>query len=194
MNKPLILSILLLAFNFSLSAQDFNSGESPVEEEFTNLIEKSNDYQGFKVVDYNELITLKKNTSEFISKLNDEITTQQNTIDQHQQEISELKSELETTRQNLEKVTAEKDAITFLGVPFSKSGYMSLMWGIITVLIIALVFFIFRFKKGHAQTSEARQNLSATEKEFEIYRAKALEKEQRLGRLLQDERNKASDK
>ncbi|MFN4763909.1 hypothetical protein ACKGJN_12340 [Gillisia sp. Q332] len=194
MNKPLILSILLLAFNFSLNAQDFNSGESPVEEEFTNLIEKSNDYQGFKVVDYNELITLKKNTSEFISKLNDEITTQQNTIDQHQQEISELKSELETTRQNLEKVTAEKDAITFLGVPFSKSGYMSLMWGIITVLIIALVFFIFRFKKGHAQTSEARRNLSATEKEFEVYRTKALEKEQRLGRLLQDERNKASDK
>ncbi|MFO8146423.1 MAG: hypothetical protein ACQEWG_13015 [Bacteroidota bacterium] len=194
MNKLLILSILLLAFNFSLNAQDFNSGESPIEEEFTNLIEKSNDYQGFKVVDYNELITLKKNTSEFISKLNNEITTQQNTIDQHQQEISELKSELEITRQNLEKVTAEKDAITFLGVPFSKSGYMSLMWGIITVLIIALVFFIFRFKKGHAQTSEARRNLSATEKEFEVYRTKALEKEQRLGRLLQDERNKASDK
>lgn len=194
MNKPLILSILLLAFNFNLIAQDYNSGESPVEEEFTNLIEKSNDYQGFKVVDYNELITLKKNTSEFISKLNNEITTQQNTIDQHQQEISDLKSELETTRQNLEKVTAEKDAISFLGIPFSKSGYMSLMWGIIIVLIIALVFFIFRFKKGHAQTSEARQNLSATEKEFELYRAKALEKEQRLGRLLQDERNKASDK
>lgn len=194
MNKPLILSILLLAFTFSLNAQDFNSGESPIEEEFTNLIEKSNDYQGFKVVDYNELITLKKKTSEFISKLNNEITTQQNTIDQYQQEISELKAELETTRQNLEKVTAEKDAITFLGIPFSKSGYMSLMWGIIIVLIIALVFFIFRFKKGHAQTSEARQNLSATEKEFEVYRTKALEKEQRLGRLLQDERNKASDK
>lgn len=194
MNKPIILSILLLTFNFSLIAQDYNSGESPVEEEFTNLIEKSNDYQGFKVVDYNELITLKKNTSEFISKLNNELTTQQNTIDQHQEEISELKSELETTRQNLEKVTAEKDAISFLGIPFSKSGYMSLMWGIIIVLIIALLFFIFRFRKGHAQTSEARQNLSATEKEFDIYRAKALEKEQRLGRLLQDERNKASDK
>ncbi|CAM4166065.1 hypothetical protein [Gillisia limnaea] len=194
MNKPLIFSILLLTFNFSVIAQDYNSGESPVEEELTNLIEKSNDYQGFKVVDYNELITLKKNTSEFISKLNNEITTQKNTIDQHQQEISELKSELETTRQNLEKVTAEKDAISFLGIPFSKSGYMSLMWGIIIVLIIALLFFIFRFKKGHAQTSEARQNLSATEKEFEVYRAKALEKEQRLGRLLQDERNKASDK
>lgn len=194
MNKPLILSILLLAFTFNLNAQDFNSGESPIEEEFTNLIDKSNDYQGFKVVDYNDLISLKKNTSEFISKLNNEITTQQNTIDQHQQEISELKSELETTRQNLEKVTAEKDAITFLGIPFSKSGYMSLMWGIIIALIIALVFFIFRFKKGHSQTSEARQNLIATEKEFEVYRTKALEKEQRLGRLLQDERNKASDK
>lgn len=194
MNKPLILSILLLAFTFSLNAQDIKSDESPIEDEFTNLIEKSNDYQGYKVVDYNELITLKNNTSQFISKINNEIITQQNTIDQLQQEISELKSELETTRENLEKVTAEKDAITFLGIPFSKSGYMSLMWGIIIFLIVALAFFIFRFKKRNAQTSEARKNLAATEKEFEVYRTKALEKEQRLGRLLQDERNKASDK
>jgi uncharacterized damage-inducible protein DinB len=68
------------------------------------------------------------------------------------------------------------------------------MWGIILVLIIALLIFIYRFKKNHSQTTEARQNLSTTEKEFEAYRAKALEKEQRLGRQLQDERNRASQK
>jgi hypothetical protein len=35
--------------------------------------------------------------------------------------------------------------------------------------------------------------LKETEKEFDIYRAKALEKEQRLGRMLQDEKNKAKE-
>ena len=68
------------------------------------------------------------------------------------------------------------------------------MWGIVATLIIALLFFIFRFNKRNTQTTEAKNNLLQTEKEFEDYRAKALEKEQRLGRLLQDERNRASDK
>lgn len=194
MNKILFSSFLFLAYASQINAQDFKSSESPILDGFTTLIEKSNDYQGYKVVDYNDLVTLKKNTIEFIAFLKNEITTQENTIDQQKDEISELKASLETTKQNLAAVTAEKDAITFLGMPFSKVSYMALMWGIAAVLIIALIFFIFRFKKGNIQTTEARKNLILTEKEFEAYRAKALEKEQRLGRLLQDERNRASDK
>lgn len=194
MYRFLLFNFLLLTINSSVQAQENAGGESPIEEEFTNIIENSNDYQGYKVVDYNELTVLKKKTSDFIANLNNQLTVQQNTIDQHQEDISELRAELETTRNNLEEVTAEKDAITFLGMPFSKSGYMSLMWGIILVLIIALLIFIYRFKKNHSQTTEARQTLSTSEKEFEAYRAKALEKEQRLGRQLQDERNRASQK
>lgn len=194
MNKALFLIFIFLSFAPQISAQEYNSSESPILDGFTTLIEKSNDYQGYKVVDYNDLVALKKNTIEFIAFLKNEITTQQNTIEQQKVEISELKASLETSEQNLAEVTAEKDAITFLGMPFSKGSYMALMWGIVAVLILALLFFIFRFKKGNLQTTEAKKNLLLTEKEFENYRAKALEKEQRLGRLLQDERNRASDK
>lgn len=194
MNKALLLIFIFFSFAPQINAQDFNSSETPILDGFTNLIEKSNDYQGYKVVDYNDLVTLKKNTVEFIAFLKNEITTQQNTIDQQKDEISELKASLETTKQNLAAVTAEKDAITFLGIPFSKGSYMALMWGIVAALILALLFFIYKFNKRNIQTTEAKKNLILTEKEFEAYRAKALEKEQRLGRLLQDERNRASDK
>ncbi len=194
MNKTFFLIFLFLSIAPWINAQDFNSSETPILDGFTTLIEKSNDYKGYKVVDYNDLVTLKKNTLEFISFLKNEITTQQNSIDQQKDEISELKASLETTKQNLAAVTAEKDAITFLGIPFSKGSYMTLMWGIVAALIIALLFFIFRFNKRNTQTAEAKKNLLQTEKEFEDYRAKALVKEQRLGRLLQDERNRASDK
>jgi len=194
MKKTLFSIFIFLSFTPQINAQDFNSSETPILDGFTTLIEKSNDYQGYKVVDYNDLVTLKKNTIEFIAFLKNEITTQQNSIDQQKDEISELKAGLETTKQNLAAVTAEKDAITFLGIPFSKGSYMTLMWGIVAALIVALLFFIFRFNKGNIQTTEAKKNLLQTEKEFEAYRAKALEKEQRLGRLLQDERNRASDK
>jgi len=192
MNKLLLLAILFLTF--SATAQDIEESENPVEDEFTRIIEGSNDYQGYKVVDYNDLVKLKQNTANFISNINNEIVTQKNTIDQQQKEVIQLKKNLESTQDNLKAVTAEKDAITFLGMPFSKGTYMALMWGIVAILILFLLFFIFQFKKGHVQTSEARNNLIETEKEFEAFKAKSLVKEQRLGRLLQDERNKASDK
>lgn len=194
MKKLLFFGILSVALTGNSLAQDTNSGLNPVEEEFTNLIEKSNDYQGYKVIDYNELVALKNKTGQYFSTLNEDIITQKNTIDQQQDQINQLKQDLEATRQELEKVNAEKDAITFLGMPFSKGGYMAFMWGIVALLILALLFFIFRYRQSHSHTVEARNKLQSTEKEFDLYREKALEKEQRLGRLLQDERNKASDK
>ncbi len=194
MNKLLLVGLSVVCFAYSAKAQeDIQESPTPIEDEFTRIIETSNDYQGYKVVDYNDLIKLKKSTANFIEELNNEIVTQKNTISQQQSEIANLKSELETTQKDLVDVTADKDAITFLGMPFSKGTYMALMWGIVAVLILFLLFFVYRFKKGHVQTSEAKNNLIATEKEFEDYKAKALVKEQRLGRLLQDERNKASD-
>lgn len=193
MNKLLLLGLVTLLFPVSFVAQEIEESENPVEVEFTNIIENSNDYQGYKVVDYGDLIKLKQNTANFINELNNEITTQKNTITQQQAEIVELKNDLEATQKNLIEVTAEKDAITFLGMPFSKGSYMAMMWGIVGILILLLLFFIFRYKKGNVQTTEARNNLMETEKEFEAFKAKALLKEQRLGRLLQDERNKASD-
>jgi len=194
MNKLLLLGLAILSFSFSANAQEIEESENPVEDEFTRIIEGSNDYQGYKVVDYNDLVKLKQTTANFISILNNEIVTQKNTIDQQQKEVIQLKNNLESTQENLKEVTAEKDAITFLGMPFSKGTYMALMWGIVAALILFLLFFIFQFKKGHVQTSEARNNLIETEKEFEAFKAKSLVKEQRLGRLLQDERNKASDR
>ena len=194
MKKALFLGILGIALTGNSLAQDTNSGLNPVEEDFTNLIQKSNDYQGYKVVDYNELITLKNKTGQYFSTLNEDIITQKNTIDQQQEEINRLKEDLEATQADLQRVNEEKDAITFLGMPFSKGSYMALMWGIVGLLVLALLFFIFRYRQSHTHTVEARNKLNTTEKEFDVYREKALEKEQRLGRLLQDERNKASDK
>lgn len=192
MKKVLFLSLLFITLTGKSFAQDTTSGQSAVEEEFNRLIENSNDYQGYKVVDYNELVNLRNKTAQYFADLNDEITTQRNTIDQQQEQITQLREDYAATQKELEKVNAEKDAITFLGMPFSKGGYMAFMWGIVALLVLALLFFIYRYKQSHSHTIDARNKLHSTEKEFDAYREKALEKEQRLGRQLQDERNKSN--
>lgn len=194
MMRNIIFSSLILIFSISfLSAQDSLATSNFIEDEFDNLIESSNNYQGYKVVDYDALIELRDNTKRHVQDLKNELQEEQSTISNQNEEIENLENQLAQTQEDLQRVNEEKDAIKFLGMPFSKGSYMALMWGIVGVLILALLFFIYKFKNSNATTKEAKHRLDETEKEFDLYRAKALEKEQRLGRMLQDEKNKAKD-
>ncbi|APG58960.1 hypothetical protein [Christiangramia salexigens] len=192
MTKKLYLFTILIFSVIQSYAQDSLETDTPIQDEFTQLIQKSNNYQGYKVVDYDKLIDLRNTTRNYITELKEEIVVQKNTMNQQNEEIEELKSELQATQEDLKKVTEEKDAIMFLGMPFSKGGYMGMMWGIVAVLLLILAILFFKFKSSHSATRDAKQKLSETEREFDSYRTKALEKEQKLGRMLQDERNKAS--
>lgn len=188
MKKFLFASLLMLCFTSLTFAQ--TSTETTIDEKFSELITSSNNFKGYKVVDSDELTRLQQLTSNRISELKEEIAAANKAALAQKEKIGKLNANVESLELQLKEVTADKDSIAFLGMPFSKASYKSLMWGIVAALVLALALFIFRFKKSHVHTQEARKNLAELEKEFEAYRAKSLEKEQRLGRLLQDEKNK----
>lgn len=188
MKKLFFASILMLCLSAVGFAQ--TSSETTIDEKFSELITSSNNFKGYKVVDSDELLKLQQLTSNRISELKEEIAAANKAAQTQKEKIAQLNAEVESLKLQLEEVTAEKDAIAFLGMPFTKASYQSMMWGIVAALVLALALFVFRFKKSHVHTLEARKNLAEVEKEFEAFRAKSLEKEQRLGRLLQDEKNK----
>lgn len=182
---PITLSLFL---SFTSIAQ--TSTETTIDDKFTELITNSNNYKGYKVVDTSELTALQNLTSKRIAELKEEIAALKQAGLEQKEKMAALQADLRNLQAELEEVNAEKDNISFLGMPFSKASYQSTMWGIVGILVLGLGIFIFRFKRSHIHTREAKQNLQDLEKEFEAYRAKSLEKEQRLGRLLQDEKNK----
>jgi preprotein translocase subunit SecF len=181
------LSLLLVTFIGHSQATPSNN---PIDREFSELIENSNNFKGYKVVDFNELTTLQDKTEDYIGELKNEITGYEVSLQTQKDTIKKLKADLAKVENQLAEVTAEKDSISFLGMALSKSTYSTVMWGIVGVLVLAVVLLLARFKSSNARTKESRKKLIETEKEFEIFRAKALEKEQRMGRQLQDERNK----
>lgn len=189
------ISLILSFFTIlGLSAQETETPQQKVNtisQQFEDLLESSNNYQDYKVVKLNSLIKLKSNTADSISGYKVQITDLQSQINSQQDEIKTLNNTLEETKTTLGETRAEKDSIYFLGMPMSKGGYMGMMWGIVAILTMALLFFIFRFKGSNTHTQEARKKLGELEVEYDEYRKKALEKEQKMGRLLQDERNKA---
>jgi len=78
----------------------------------------------------------------------------------------------------------------FLGVQTTKATYSIVMWSFVVLLLSFLGFFIFKFNQSNTITKEAKGNLKELELEFEEHRRKALEREQKVMRKLQDELNK----
>ncbi|HET8839007.1 MAG TPA: hypothetical protein VFM82_08475 [Flavobacteriaceae bacterium] len=186
----LLFCFTLLCAN-PLFAQDSTAVENSINHQFDLLMKNSNNYKQYEVVRTAELVQLQKNTQEEISNLENEITTNKTRINEQKKEISELKNSLSKSEENLQHATQSKAEIAFLGIPMEKNLYRTITWGIIVLLAIALFVFIYKFKNSHVQTREAQRNLNDLEIEFDEYRKTALEKQQKLGRMLQDERNKA---
>jgi len=190
MKNFILSSFTILFFCLSATSQATDSLR-PIANKFNNLIESSNTFKGYKVVDQAELTDLQKETSIYIQELKSEIEESNKDVLAQQENMEALEAQLASVNTQLAGVRAEKDAIEFLGMPFSKGSYKSIMWSIVGILVLALAFFVYRFKKGNSTTLEAKKRKLETEKEFEAYRAKSLEKEQKLGRMLQDERNRS---
>ncbi|GAA0871609.1 hypothetical protein GCM10009117_07550 [Gangjinia marincola] len=191
MKKYTFIYIAVFLFSAVLTAQEQETTyPNPVEEEFAKVIKEANNFQKYKVVERYKLNQLQKNTADYLAKLDQEIQDLSQTIATQKAEIDGLENTLNQTRQDLSAVTDEKDSMSFLGAQVSKATYNTILWGTILALIAALALFIFKFKNSNQLTTRAKSDLTEVETEFEEYRKKALENQQKLGRQLQDERNK----
>ena len=187
MQSKFILAIPLFLLTLTVSAQ---TDGNTIEDQFEDVIEKSNNYQEYKVVKKVKLNSLRKSILDSVNSLETEIKATRSKIEEQKGQIASLTEELSGTQQNLAASIAKEDGIEFFGVLTKKSTYNSIMWSIIGLLIAALVFLTYKFRKNNAVTQEANLRLAETEEEFDMHRQKTLEREQQLRRKLQDEINK----
>lgn len=183
--------VFIFIFTQSIIAQT-SSPDQPntVENQFKELYKKSNNYQIYKVVKKNEYIRLQNSILDSIKVIKTDAAAKQVKIDEQQKSIIELQTKIDTLNKDLATSIDKEDAIAFIGIPLNKSTYNSIVWGIIFVLLTGLAFFIYRFKNSNVVTKETKSLLTETEEEFEQYKRKSIEKEQKLRRQLQDEINK----
>ena len=187
MNFLKLLPIVIICFISPIQAQESNT---TIEGQFTDVIEKSNRYEDYKVVKITKLNSLRKNVSDSINELQSEIATLQQYQSKQQNNIDSLTQEIATIKESLLLSQKKENGITFFGAIITKSVYQTMMWGIVALLLLGLLTFMFKFKKSNAITREANKKLAETETEFDKHRQNALEREQQLRRKLQDEINK----
>lgn len=181
----LVTSLLKAQTNDSLLVKS-----NTIENQFTEIIEKSNNWEHFKVVPKQKLYTLKKNVQDSLNVQKQLISEKNTTIKSNEQKMNDLNIQIENLQNSLDSLKNEKDSVSFFGMLLSKGLYSLVVWGIIAVLASLLLFYIYRFLKSNIVTQRSIKDLQDLQREYEDYRTKAIEKEQKIGRQLQDEINK----
>ena len=190
-----LIATLLLLFCISSFAQEENEPKQTldsgtIENQFDYLIIKSNRYQEYKVVKHAWLERLKKAVNDSLNVVKKELANTKVTLSEKESEIVTLTNSLDTTKKAVDNLIIEKDSILFFGILISKPMYNTTLWSIIAILLVALLFFIFKFNGSNAITTEVQNKFSDLEIEYENHRQRSLEREQQIRRKLQDEINK----
>lgn len=104
-----------------------------------------------------------------------------------------LQSDVNEKEQSLTESNAKADAISLLGIPVSKSLYNTIMWGL--VIVFGAVATVVILQSGSARR-EAKYRIKLYEEldeEYKAYKVKANDKEKKLARELQTERNRIDE-
>ncbi|HQX02614.1 MAG TPA: tRNA (guanine-N1)-methyltransferase [Flavobacterium sp.] len=186
---------LLLLTNVALSQEpnpESNSASinGTLANQFDYVIQKSNNFQEYKVVKRDYLMLLKKNSLDSVGRFKNELVSLKSQFSNHASIVAQLKDTLKATNEELTTLKTAQDNVSLFGSPISKTNYNIVMWGIVIVLFLILIVFLFQLKSAKSIAHEVKNNVEKIEEEFEDYKHKALEKEQKLGRQLQDEINK----
>ena len=185
-----IFALFFVTINFFSQVNKKFIDTGSVKNQFNYLIEKSNRFQDYKVVKINWLNELKSNVIDSLSASKKEILSSYKTINSQKNKIDSLNMTLSNSGNTITDLNTKIQSISFLGIQFNKGFFKTMMISIIGTLAIILLFFITKFKRSNTITSNTKLALKEVEEEYEDHRKKALEREQKVMRRLQDELNK----
>ena len=173
-----------------LSKTQIDSLPNTIENQFTKAYRLSNNWHEYKLIKRTHFISFQKNILDSVIAIKKDVVAKQLQLDIQLKKTNALKEEIDTLKNNLSVSIEKEDAISIGGFYLNKTTYNTILWSIITGLLIGLAFFIFKFNSSNSVTKETKSLLVGVEDEFEQYKRNSIDKEQKLRRQLQDEINK----
>jgi hypothetical protein len=104
-----------------------------------------------------------------------------------------LKTELAAKEQTASQSGQKSDVISLLGLSLAKSTYNLIMISLVVILAVALAIVVGTTAKHKYEAKHRTELYNEIEEEYKNYKSKANEKELKLARELQTERNKVDE-
>ena len=183
----LFLSLFLIsAIGYSQTEITQDTVESnTLEAQFQRLKNESNDYQVYKVVKKVELDRFWKVVEDTLQLYKAEIENSNSKITELTTEVDQLQQEVSRLDSNLTDQEFAIHNLSFMGTDMTKSSYKTLSWIVVGILILLLIIIFIRFKSANRITQKTKLAYTDLENEFEEHRRRTREKETDIKRELQ---------
>lgn len=148
-----------------------------------------------KVYHYQQpfIAALWKTASDTLAATRGKLKAAQSKIAVQTKAIDSLNTALASEDQNVSTTNARVNEIDVFGMYVSKTVYNLVVWGLVIVFGITAMVVIMQSGKYRHDARYRTRLYSELEEEFKAYKAKANDKEKKLARELQTERNKLDE-
>ena len=195
--KPTLLflgAMLFLNVAFGQAKQDTSKNTDPsLNGQYEFMLRKSKSLYGARLINPTRLSSLWKSVNDTLKKERKELQVARQEIKAQTENIAGLKGEVSGKENSLASANASVNEIKFLGIPFNKGTYNTIVWALIILLAVGLAVVIIQSGKFRKEATYRTQLYQEVADEFQAHKVKAKDKEMKLARELQDERNKWDD-
>jgi hypothetical protein len=192
MRMLFVLLVWLMAFQVSFSqSQPETLQENPsLHERFLFMKSKSSSYGAYKVVKETVLDGVWKIAQDTIAAKEASIKALQANINKLNSDLNKSIEDYKAREKSMEEMLHASTHITVIGIDFNKGTFITTVAVIMAGLLVMLGLVIGRMKLQSNSLSERNLAVSALTHEFDEYKQRAMERQTKLSRELQDERNK----
>jgi hypothetical protein len=175
------------------SAEALEKNEITLQERFNIMRDKSESYSEYKVIRTYVLDGMWKIAMDSMQAQKTALRDAQGAIARLENEIASANATMKSKDAAVAEMEHDSSHITVLGIDILKAVFISTVGIIILGLLVLLGLLVARVKWVQSSMREKIENADALSHEFEEYKRNALDKQMKLSRELQDERNKLHD-
>ncbi|MCZ8354461.1 MAG: hypothetical protein O9340_06990 [Cyclobacteriaceae bacterium] len=182
-----IISLLFLAAVITISKADSTQN---LLQKFKTIQQTSQTYKDYKVIKMQLLNSWTNEIDHFLSSQNESIKKLQEENLQLKKQLELFQNDLAATKANLKNQEIVQTHVSFAGFDVHKNTWLIFCGIMISAAIAAVSFFVIRNQVLAVKLSHKKQELLGVSSEYENLKQRSLEKQMKLSRELQNERNK----
>jgi hypothetical protein len=191
--------LMLLAFlftahlTFSQQESEALEGDHSLNDRFKILRSKSQSYKEYKVIKETVLDSFWKIVRDSVAAKEAALQARNQNIQQLNAQLKETQVALKDKEESMAAIVHASTHISVLGIDFNKGVFITTVAVIIGGLILFVALISGRLKMVRDSMRQREETYNTLNNEFEEYKRKAMEKQMKLSRELQNERNRLSE-
>ena len=187
----LLIGLMVSTVGFSQASTEALQGEEhTLRERYFIMKSKSQSYGNYKVIKESVLDGVWKITQDTIAGKNASIKSANANINTLKSQLGAAEKTLAAKEQSMAEILHSSTHINVIGIDLPKGAFISIAAITVAGLLGLLGLIIARMKLQSKSLAERNLAVTALTNEFDEYKHRAMDRQTKLSRELQDERNK----